>query len=85
MIQFYVLFDYTQDHTYCRYELKHLGVDGGTLKNEKVAITTDVQDKLAQLNFSLNGAAEQFTGEDGYATFIFEYKYANAHRAAKIS
>src|SRR5690606_12434590 len=30
------------------------------------------------LNFSLNGAAEQFTGEDGYATFIFDYKYANA-------
>ncbi len=45
---------------------------GSTLKNEKVAITTDIQEKLAQLNFSLNGAAEQFTGDDGYAIFVFE-------------
>ena len=70
-------FDYTQDHSIA-VKVKALGKDGSALKNEKVAITTDVQDKLAELNFSLNGAAEQFTGEDGYATFIFDYKYANA-------
>ncbi|WP_244783273.1 hypothetical protein [Acinetobacter sp. F-1] len=69
-------FDYTQDHK-IQVRVKALDVDGGTLKNEKVAITTDVQNKLAQLNFSLNGAAEQFTGDDGYATFVFEYQYAN--------
>ena len=70
-------FDYTQDHT-IQVRVKALDAAGSTLKNEKVAITTDIQAKLAQLNFSLNGAAEQFTGDDGYATFVFEYKYAES-------
>ena len=70
-------FDYTQDHT-IQVRVKALDADGSTLKNEKVAITTDIQEKLAQLNFSLNGAAEQFTGDDGYAIFVFEYKYAKS-------
>ncbi len=68
-------FDYTQDHAIA-VRVKALGIDGGALKNEKISISTNVQEKLAQLNFTLNGAAEQFTGEDGYATFIFDYKYA---------
>jgi hypothetical protein len=70
-------FDYTQNHT-IQVRVKALDAAGSTLKNEKVAITTDIQEKLAQLNFSLNGAAEQFTGDDGYATFVFEYKYADS-------
>lgn len=70
-------FDYTQEHT-IQVRVKALDAAGSTLKNEKVAITTDIQAKLAQLNFSLNGAAEQFTGDDGYATFVFEYKYADS-------
>lgn len=70
-------FDYTQNHT-IQVRVKALDAAGSTLKNAKVAITTDIQAKLAQLNFSLNGAAEQFTGDDGYATFVFEYKYAES-------
>lgn len=69
-------FDYTQDQSIA-VRVKALDADGGVLKNEKVTITTDVQSKLAALNLTLTGAAQQITGEDGYATFVYSYKYAN--------
>ncbi len=68
-------FDYTQDHS-ITVKVKALDENGGALANEKVDITTNVQDKLADLNFSLTGASSQMTDASGYATFVYEYKYS---------
>ncbi len=57
-------------------KVKAIGEKGGPLKNEKVVIKSLLSDdQLNKLSLSLRTAAEVLTDADGYATFIYDYKY----------
>ncbi len=80
------VYDYSKNHTIA-VRVKAIGEDGSALRNEKITLRPEniSSAELAKLNLSLNGAAEQYTDDQGYAVFEFSYNYDAQSTEAKTS
>ncbi|HQZ59767.1 MAG TPA: hypothetical protein PLQ39_08765, partial [Acinetobacter sp.] len=67
--------DYSQDQK-ISVKVKAIASDGSALANEAISIEPNAA--FAKLHLSLNGSAQRVTDASGYATFEYDYKYAEA-------
>lgn len=70
------VFDYTQDQT-ITVKAKALAEDGSVLANQNVSISQLTSELAQKIGLTLKSLATQITDALGYATFEFDYKFAD--------